>query len=191
VNLGERTQLSPEQREAALRDIMGADRSAMVEAARLLESDKSTTSRLIELLETERRVDTRHAILYTLSWHADLRTWDLMVRILSDPREAPLVRGQAAEGLAYSFSQVSPGSREFEVGVKALLDALKDPSPEVRYCSLFALGATNHPPLIPMLKAMLADQTPVPGWVGTVAYSAAQAIEGIEWAEKMRRMKGQ
>lgn len=41
-----------------------------------------------------------------------------------------------------------------------------------------------------MLKEMLADQTPVPGWVGTVAYSAANAIEGIEWAEEVRRMKG-
>lgn len=187
--MGEREPLSPEQREAALRDIMGADRSAMVEAARLLESDKSTTPRLLELLETERRVDTRQAILYTLSWHADLGTWDLMVRILSDPGEAPRVRGQAAEGLAYSFSQVSPGSREFESGVRALIDALKDPEPEVRYCSLFALGATKHPPLIPVLKEMLADLTPVPGWVGTVAHSAAGAIEGIEWAEEVRRMK--
>jgi HEAT repeat protein len=169
---------------------MGADHGAMVEAAKLLEADVSSAPRLLEFLETERRVDTRHAILYTLSWHADVGTWDLMVRILSDPHEDPLVRGQAAEGLAYTFDKVSPGSREFEVGVKALLDALKDPSPEVRYCSLFALGATKHPPLIPVLKEMLADQTPVPGWVGTVASSAANAIEGIEWAEEVRQMKG-
>lgn len=188
--MGERTPLTPEQREAALRDLMGADRSAMIKAAKLLESEVSTTPTLLALLETERRVDTRHAILYTLSWHGDLKTWDLMVRIFLDPKEAPLVRGQAAEGLAYMFSSVSPGSREFEVGVAALTEALKDPEPEVRYCSLFALGATKHPPLIPLLKEMLADRTPVPGWIGTVADKAAEAIERIEWAEKMRREKG-
>ncbi|WP_205525464.1 HEAT repeat domain-containing protein [Pyxidicoccus trucidator] len=179
--MSKREPLSQEQRETALKDILGPDREAMVGAAKLLSADASTTSRLLELLEPERRIETRHAILYALSWHDDLALWGLMVRILEDRSEAPKVRGQASEGLAYLFNKVSADSREFEIAVKALLDALKDPSPEVRYCALFALGSSNHPPLIPALKEMLADKTPVEGWVGTVADAASRAIEWIGW----------
>lgn len=184
--MSEREPLSQQQREAALKDILGPDREAMVRAAKLLSSDASTTSRLLELLEPERRVDTRHAILYALSWHGDVGLCELMVRILEDRNEAPLVRGQASEGLAYMFGYMKMDSREVEVAVKALLDSLRDPSPEVRYCALFALGATKHPPLIPALKELLADKTPVAGWVGTVADAASRAIEWIEWPQPKR-----
>lgn len=176
----ERKPLPQEQRESALKDILGADRDAMVRAAKLLSSDKSTTSRLLELLETADRVETRHAILFALTWHTHLGLWELMLRIFADRQEAPLVRGQAAEGLAYMFHLVRADSKEFGVAVHALREALKDPSPEVRYCAVHALGATRHPPLIPVLKEMLEDQTPVEGWVGTVGDEAARAIEWIE-----------
>ncbi|MFP2905711.1 HEAT repeat domain-containing protein [Pyxidicoccus sp. 3LFB2] len=173
--------LSQEQREAALKDLLGPDSGKRVEAAKLLSSDASTTSMLVPLLESERRAETRHAVLYALSWHADLGLRELMVRILTDRQETPRVRGQAAEGLAYMFGYMDKRSPEFEGAVQALLDSLKDPSPEVRYCALFALGATRHPPLIPALQELLADKTPVEGWAGTVSDEAARAIERLEW----------
>ena len=182
--------LSPEQREAALKDIVGPDLGAMVEAARLLSSDTSTTSRLLELLATETRVEARHAILHALTWHGAPGTWGLMVRILEDRGEDPKVRGQAAESLAYMFSERRTGTGDFEMGVKALLTASKDPSPEVRYCAAFALGATGHPPLAPVLQALRGDPTPVPGWVGTVGDAASRALETFEQECAKRRQSG-
>lgn len=182
--------LSQEQRQSALAEILGPDRGLMVEAAKRLSSDPSTTSRLLELLATESRLENRHAILYALTWHANLGTWALMVRIFADRGEDPKVRGQAAEALSYMFARWRTDSGEFESGVRALLDALKDPSPEVRYCAVHALGATGHPPLIPKLTEMLEDETPVDGWVGTVGDEARRALEWLEGMHTMRRKQG-
>ncbi|WP_227027415.1 HEAT repeat domain-containing protein [Corallococcus soli] len=190
VKMSRSEPLSQEQRESALKDIQGPDRSVIVPAAKALSEDRTTTSRLLELLDVESHVDARHGILYALSWHADLGTWDLMVRILADPQEAPNVRGQAAEGLSYMFYQVKLDSKEAEAAIKALLAALKDPSPEVRYCAINTLGATGHLPLIPVLKEMLADQTPVPGWVGTVGEEASRALDWIGRAHSQRLKDG-
>lgn len=182
--MSQREPLSPEAREAALTDIRGQDPEGIVRAAKLLSTDPSTTSRLVPLLESEHRVEVRQGILYALSWHADLGTWDLMIRVLSDPQETPKVRGQAAEGLSYMFHKVPPGSPEFEAGVAALRGALKDPSPEVRYCAVHALGSTRHRPLIPVIEELLEDRTPVPGWMGTVGDEARRALEFLTWPRK-------
>lgn len=182
----ERAPLSQEQRESALKDILGPDLGAIVQAAHLLSADKSTTSRLLQVLEDERRVDNRHAILYALTWHANLATWGLMVSIFADSNETPKVRGQAAEALSYMFGYVGRDSKEFEAAVKALLDGLKDASPEVRYCAVNALGATGHLPLMPAITEMLADHTPVPGWVGTVSDEASRALEWLEMVHSRR-----
>ncbi|WP_244221921.1 HEAT repeat domain-containing protein [Corallococcus exercitus] len=182
------TRPTPEERDVALKDILGDDPIAMVKASKLLCYAKAATPTLLRFLEAETRVDTRHAILYALTWHGHLAQWDLMVGILKDVQEAPLVRGQAAEYLAYNFLNVRTDSAEFKVAVDALLEALKDPSPEVRYCAVHALGNTGHPPLRPALQEMIQDRTPVPGWVGTVS---SQASESMEWLESMheRRLK--
>ncbi len=176
--------LSLEQRRTALTDIRGDDRGRVVEAAKVLSSDPSTTPDLVGLLATETRADVRQGVLYALAWHADLGTWELMIRILSDAAEAPNVRGQAAEGLSYMFHKVTADSEKFEAAVSALLVALKDPSPEVRYCAVNALGATRHQPLIPVLERMVEDKTPVPGWLGTVGDEARRALEWINWPSK-------
>ncbi|WP_407667380.1 HEAT repeat domain-containing protein [Myxococcus dinghuensis] len=86
-----------------------------------------------------------------------------MVSILLDRKEDPKVRGQASEALGYGFANLKTTSEKFLQGVSALLEALGEPSPEVRYCAAFALGCTGHPPLLPVLEKMRADQTPVPG----------------------------
>jgi HEAT repeat protein len=177
--VNEPRRLSAADREEAFRDIRDRDLSRVVRAAKLLADDRAstTTSRLVLLLETETRMEVRQGVLYALAWHANLETWDMMIRVLSDAREHPHVRGQAAEGLAYSFHQLAPGSVKFEVGVAALTAALKDPSPEVRYCAVHALGATRHRPLMPLIERMLDDKTLVPGWIGTVGDEAARALE--------------
>ncbi|WP_239989418.1 HEAT repeat domain-containing protein [Corallococcus macrosporus] len=162
---------------------MGSDRATIDPAAKLLSGDPTTTDRLIPLLDTVSSADARQGILYALSWHGDLRAWELMVRILANPQEDPVVRGQAAEGIAYMFSQVRPGTARFESAAKALLSALKDPSLEVRFGAIFALGESNHLPFVPVLEALVNDQTPVPGWGETIGEKAAAAIESLTWGK--------
>ncbi|QRK13884.1 HEAT repeat domain-containing protein [Archangium violaceum] len=160
-----------------MRNIRGPELEAIVLAAKLLSADSSTTARLLELLTSEERVEVRHGILYALSWHEDVCLWDLVIQILSDQKEHPKVRGQAAECLSCLFDKVETDSKEFKAAVDALQQALRDDSPEVRYCAAHALGATNYLPLIPVLQGMLMDRTPVEGWMGSVGDEASRAIE--------------
>jgi HEAT repeat protein len=110
----------------------------MVEASRRLATDPSLVSVLLKLLGVEKRVEQRQAILYALSWQNDLRTWRPLLRVLANRDESPKVRGQAAEGLAYGFFRKRKGSKGFKAALSALVAALKDPSPEVRYFAIFA-----------------------------------------------------
>jgi HEAT repeat protein len=170
--------LSPESSQA-LRHIKSADPALVVEAAKSLSEDKTTTDALVALLSHEERPHNRQAILYALAWHGALRTWDLMVRITGDSAEHPKVRGQAAEAVSYMFIEQQPGSSPFEAAVRVLSAATHDPSPEVRYCSVNALGCSGHLPLKPILEAMLDDHVAVPGWIGTVAEEAARSISWL------------
>ncbi|QRN93602.1 HEAT repeat domain-containing protein [Archangium violaceum] len=178
--MSQREPLPEEQREAALRNIRGPDRGDIVEAAKLLSADSSTTARLLELLASEEHVEVRQGILYALTWHGDVSLWDLMIRILSDQKEHPKVRGQAAECISYLFEKIETDSKEFKAAVDALQEALKDDSPEVRYCAVNALGSTKYLPIVPVLQGMLRDQTPVEGWLGSVGDEASRAIEWIK-----------
>ncbi len=182
----EAKRLSEEMREAAFADLREGDLGRVVRAAKLLADDREpgTTIRLVDLLDGEARMEVRHAVLYALAWHGDLETWELMVRVVSDPNEHPRVRGQAAEGLAYGFHLLSPGSQRFEAGVAALTSAVEDPSPEVRYCAVHALGATRHRSLASVIERLLGDATPVPGWIGTVGDEAARALEFMSFPER-------
>jgi HEAT repeat protein len=180
MRMSQREPLTEEQRDAALRDIRGSDPAAILEAAELLSTDSSTTASLLELLASETRVEVRHGILYALAWHGDVSLWSFMLRILADQKEHPKVRGQAAECISYLFEMIGTDSKEFKAAVDALQEALKDDSPEVRYCAANALGSTNHLPLIPVLQGMLEDQTPVEGRMGSVGDEASRAIEWIK-----------
>ncbi|WP_226993993.1 HEAT repeat domain-containing protein [Myxococcus hansupus] len=176
--------LSDEQREAALQALVGSNPTAIIQAANLLSGDSTTTPRLLELLEVESRPASRQGILFALSWHGDVSLWGLMLRILADVQEAPVVRGQAAEGVAYLFYKVQPETEEFELAARTLLKALEDPSLEVRYGVIFALGASRHLSFLPVLEALIEDPTPVPGWNDTIGRKAADAIESLTWGRE-------
>lgn len=183
-----RVPLSPEERGAAFVALCGQDGAEVREASKRLSGDPTTTTRLLALLETQTRPEVRQGILHALAWHGDLAPWDAAVHIVADSNEAPAVRGQAAEVLAYNFNKAWPGDGRFEAATGALLAALKDPSPEVRSCAVHALGCTAHLPLLPALEAMLSDQTPVEGWNSTVA---AMAAEQIEWLRDTAERRAQ
>jgi HEAT repeat protein len=173
--------LSDAERASALKDIVSSDADAVVCAAKALSSDKTTTAALLALLEGEQREVCRHGILYALSWHGDRGLRDRMLAIFKDQNETPMVRGQAAECVAYMFHMLDPASDAFKEAVDTFCTALGDPSPEVRYCAVHALGAARQPALLPILERMRSDRTPVPGWLGTVGDEAERAIEHVTW----------
>jgi hypothetical protein len=70
-----------------------------------------------------------------------------------------------------------------------LLAALKDPSPEVRCCALFALRSTAHLPLLPALEGMLSDDTVVERWCSTVAKMAAEQIQWLRETHERRAQR--
>jgi HEAT repeat protein len=172
--------LSRRERDLALRDIRGTDRVAMVEAAKRLATAPSVLPALLKLLRVEKRVEERHAIVFALSWQNDLRTWQPLLRVLANPQESPRVRAQAAEGLAYLFFRKKKDSKGFRAAISALVAALKDPSPEVRYFAVFALGASLDRRVLPVLRKMTKDSESPKGLVGTVGEEAEEAIECIQ-----------
>ncbi|MDP3505725.1 MAG: HEAT repeat domain-containing protein [Myxococcales bacterium] len=178
-------------RETALRDIQSDERSLIVAAGKVLADDKASTSVLVELLGTERRPENRQAILYALAWHSDVSAvpglWDRMVEIVADTTEHPKVRGQAAEVLAYAFLDQQPGTAAFTAAVEVLIEATKDPSPEVRYCAANTIGSSGYLPLRPHLEALLGDRDPVEGWVGSVADEAERSMEWLVAMDEQRR----
>ncbi|MBZ4421837.1 HEAT repeat domain-containing protein [Myxococcus sp. RHSTA-1-4] len=121
----------------------------------------------------------RQAILYALSWQDDVRAWWPLVKVLADVNEAPAVRGQAAEGIGYLFARKRKNRLGYTVAMEVLLWALGDPSPEVRYYAIFALGASRDPSIIPALQKMLKDPGRSDAIVGTIGDEARSAIDWI------------
>ena len=175
------------ERERALRDIQSDERSLIVAAAKVLADDKASTSLLIEILRSERRPENRQGILYALAWHGESAIWDQMVEIVADTTEHPKVRGQAAEVLSYMFIDQQPGTEPFNAAIAVLIEATKDPSPEVRYCAANTIGTSGYLPLRPHLEALLGDREPVEGWVGSVADEAQRSMEWLVAMDEQRR----
>lgn len=179
--------LSKRQRARALIEICGDDRVARVEAAKKLAEDPSSFTDLRALLRREEREETRHAIAFALSWQEGLRSWALLLRLFLDSGESPMVRSQAAEGLGYMLHRKRKDTLGFQAAIKALVVALNDPSPHVRYSSVFALGASRERRIVPVLRRKLNDQAIPAGFVGTVADQAKEAIEAIQTGAKRSR----
>jgi len=178
--------LSGPELEAALAQLGSADGPTVIRAATLLSGQRELTSRLLPLLADERRPANRQGILYALAWQGDLSLWETFIQVLSDTNEAPDVRGQAAEGLEYLFSEVDPGTARFEAGVSALVGALHDPSPEVRGCSALALGSTGHLPLVPTIAQLLSDDARGTSFHGGEKDAAEEAIDDLRRTNEHR-----
>ena len=93
--------------------------------------------------------------------------------------EHPRVRAQAAEGLANTMTMERRGKPLYRPAVDALLAGLNDPSPQVRFWSVFALWQIRAREALPELERLAAtDQAMCPGW-WTVAEEASDAIASL------------
>lgn len=178
--------MSRTSRERLLLALCGVDPVARVEAAKRVAGDSSMFVELRDLLGAESRPEVRHAIAYALSWQKDARVWPILVRLLSDPSEAPTVRGQAAEGIAYHLHRRRRRSAPYRRAMAALVRALNDAAPEVRYYCAFALGESGDRRALRHLAARRRDRARSPAFTGTVGDEVGAALQRIRASRKRR-----
>jgi len=125
----------------------------------------------IEILSRalRRRKPFRRAALYGFVWVKPLRArdFDRIIEILADHTEDPRVRGQAAEALAGRVRRnlrSARARRRHERARTALVSALEDPEPEVRFWSILALASPENVDLLPRLEELARDRTRIRGF---------------------------
>jgi HEAT repeat protein len=118
-----------------------------------------------------------HGFLWGYTRSADLA---LVRHVFENEREAPSVRGQAAEVLGSHFQRYCrPSHRRHARLVSALVRGLDDPSPEVRFWSIYALARPEHTWLLPKLELMAATDTASCPGMWTLRQEALWAIRWI------------
>ena len=139
------------------------------------------TPAVMRLARTTASSTKRQAAVYALGILADKRARSLLIRVLSDQQEDAHTRGIAAEalGLMGSTQRI----------VAALIQALEDPSGDVRYAALFGVEALRSAAALPAVRRLQSDRTIVDGHaIGTQATSTTAIIEGA--AEEAGSPKG-
>lgn len=103
--------------------------------------------------------EQRHWVVNEIAFFKGYRVRRALIEVLEDMTIPPSVRGWAAEGLHLHISQET---------TRACIRATGDPSPEVRFWAVFALGWADRPifreAVIPIVERMLTDEGIAPGW---------------------------
>ena len=127
-----------------LKRLESGTREQTWEAAKQLESIiLEICSSLLRELKEARSADARAAAAYVLGFGRFASARTSLEEVLDDVNEKVLVRGHAAEALAYIQSKESLG---------ALLKHINDDNPEVSYWCIFALGGLGSASAIPVLR---------------------------------------
>ena len=129
------------------------------------------------------RTPFRRAALYGFVWVKALKSRDLeqIIEILEDQTEDSKVRGEAAEALAGRLRRDLRSRRvqqRHDRARLALVAALDDRDPEVRFWSIFALASPENADLLPRLERLAGDPARPPGW-WTVGQEARWAMNQI------------
>lgn len=105
------------------------------------------------------------------------RVLDVLTDLLADRERDPKVRGQAAESIGelFEYHRASPARRR---AVAALLVALGDELPEVRFWAVFSLGKIRDAAAVPAIQALTGDPAVIAGW-GAVDAEARGALRAI------------
>ena len=136
----------------------------------LLPSSDEAVDALVAAAAADSSTTVRIAALHGLGILSSPRSAGPVLALLRDAAQPDEIRADAAESLAHV---------EDDAVVPALVDALADPSPLVRYSAAYALGEQRDPAAIPALGAIAAgDDGDTP--FGRVSACAREAIETIE-----------
>jgi len=136
---------------------------------------------LIGVLERHPDAGVRYDAAHALSWTFDRRAVAPLLHALERQAEAPLVRGQAAEGVGILLTYGDRRRKEFKRATSVLLGALRDEAPEVRFWAAYALGAMRATAALDELRRVAeSDGAMCPGWwlVKDEAADAAAIILG-------------
>ncbi len=153
------------------------DSEAIWEIAKSL-SDKAiaglvSVRPLVSLATHSEHATKRAAVAYVLGRVVDEMATECLLRFLSNHEEDEGVRTHAAESL---------GLLKDRRAVDALLAALNDSSPSVRFWSAYALGEIGDPRAVPALRRLAdSDDSEIEGW-GSLKEEALEAIHRIESA---------
>lgn len=135
---------------------------------------RQTRRGLERILASGKSVESRRMAAWALGFLADDHATPALVRALNDRTEDTEVRVYAAEALGHL--QPEKGHDE---ALAALLHALTDREPGVRFWAAFALGNLGDERAIPALQRLAErDSTVVPGW-WSIEKEALDSIERI------------
>jgi hypothetical protein len=151
-------------------------------AAYALSKTRAGVDILSKLIRSSDRSPARLAAIYgfTSVKRLKVRDFETLLRILKDPSEDPVSRGQAAEALGphVDYRRARQRKGRDRQATEAFLRGLNDPAPEVRLWSIFALAVPGNDWVIPHLEPLTYDSALVPKMY-SVGHEARWAIKWI------------
>jgi HEAT repeat protein len=148
-------------------------RRAAAQALGLLPSPAATDA-LISRLDEDPEDEVRAAAAAALGVLGSRKSADALCRRITDPSEDDEVRGFSAEALGHVLAHRPRSMKSLEV----LRAALTDPSANVRFWAVFALGEAGDISDVARLQQLEADAAEAFGGA-TVADEARQSIKQI------------
>jgi len=165
--------------EKLIEDIANGSESDAIEAAKAFIKVQPSvyTVQLVEILKTEANPHNKQAAAYALSWlEKNDEALDALISALLEVSLPESVRGQAAEGIGVHRPRKNHKLRQ--KAETAILTAIKDKSPEVRFWSCFAAGKIKLREALPVLHKIKGEDKSVnPGWW----HVSEEAEDAIEW----------
>jgi len=139
-----------------------------------LVGSRRVTGSLMRFLGISKVEAHRHAAMSALGSIGDPRAEQCLVDVLLNQNESEGMRQWAAEALK--------GVHRRDRGSSALIKALRDPSPSVRWSVLTTLGCVGDRSALGVVREYLSDQAVVPGLdpeEATVAFAAGIAVDNL------------
>ncbi len=109
-----------------------------------------------------------------------------LIEILGDTYAHDNARAMAAEGLANMLQHTDRRTIIWRRAVDALLEALDDPSPDVRCCSAYAIGELHIRKALKQLRHIAKHDHEVCPGIGPISKEAANAILQIKDGKGVR-----
>lgn len=136
-----------------------------------------------EILRSEAPVTARENAAYLLINAFDRTATPDLIAVLSNRNDAPRVRAQAAETLGMLYQLRDRRKFAFRKTAEALMSVLDDPSPEVRFWTVFALGVMRCRKALAQIEHLAAtDFALCPGW-----WTVAEEAEDMAYTIRHRR----
>lgn len=178
------TELFNRLRDAPPDEFVIGTLSQLFRTARASEKDRrSALFVLWHLAKTVASPDTAEWATYDLSFSWEPRAVPYLLDLLNDPQRPAVVRTQAAEGIGNCLPERvlrRQHSRLYRRCLTALVAALDDPHPNVRFYAAFSLGKLRARAALPRLRQLAEHDNAEASGMWSVKEEAVDAIHSIE-----------